>query len=488
MSKNDEKNTIIQNILKNYINIEKISVYKISKDNKISVKTIKKILENTSSNHSKKTLEKLYNLKGLNQEDKKEIKKIISQKNKVKNTDVHYSNVLRKMEVLMHENEILKEKVDFLTTDTNVNNDYFTNRKINAFYNELQSNSLLITKIWDFNEIILKKWADVKMLLDINQKEKTLKMEKGLKSISKSLKEISNYLDEISNAEKEEKFILAEIKDIEKEENKMNYDVVMESLDFTEIEKKLNALALVYGKTSKEILKAGILTNIALETLPNYQNYTYIFPKINRITGITQARMIKGVTDRIPKQLEKLFKFHDINKLNEDILETAENLVTATFDSIFKKSGKPLKKRYKEALDDADFLYINLRLAVKIVAEKLRSENVELTNMSLQYITDGIKKEKNNIVEKYIEAYIEGIPEKIEIARMNYREKMEKMLKDYYQSLNFSYEHTIKIGEEQNIVKALGKDFFDSVTSILLNGVSLKIKQNHSLQLKFIEF
>ena len=73
--------------------------------------------------------------------------------------------------------------------------EYMQNRKTNSFYNELSSESLLITKIWDFNKTILDKWADVNLLISINETKTNRKMKKGLKSIANNLREIADNLD-----------------------------------------------------------------------------------------------------------------------------------------------------------------------------------------------------------------------------------------------------------------------------------------------------
>ena len=61
--------------------------------------------------------------------------------------------------------------------------EYIQNRKNSSFYNELNSESLLITKIWDFNKTILEKWADVNLLIAINE------------VIANNLREIADKLD-----------------------------------------------------------------------------------------------------------------------------------------------------------------------------------------------------------------------------------------------------------------------------------------------------
>ena len=73
--------------------------------------------------------------------------------------------------------------------------EYMQNRKSNSFYNELSSESLLITKIWDFNKTILDKWADVNLLISINETKTNRKMRKGLKNIANNLREIADKLD-----------------------------------------------------------------------------------------------------------------------------------------------------------------------------------------------------------------------------------------------------------------------------------------------------
>ena len=200
MKENLDKNTTIKEIVERYLKQENISIYKFSKESTLSVKTIKKILKNTSSNFNKKTIEKLCALKKLNLNDKKFIKNILDKKNnsklEIKNNKA-YENILNKMEDLIEENEMLRQKVNMYSISKKENLDYISKRKVGAFGSDLESNSLLIKKIWDFNENISKQWADVKLLLDINNKEKTKKMKKGLKSIATDLKKIVDYLENI---------------------------------------------------------------------------------------------------------------------------------------------------------------------------------------------------------------------------------------------------------------------------------------------------
>ena len=225
MDKDFIKNNNLEKILKNYLKQENMTINTLSKESKIKLETIKKILENSYNKPHRATLEKLYNLNKLNLDDKECIKNLIEKKIEKKSKDFDenikkYENLLNKIDSLIEENETLKEKVRVYDLSKKENDDYFTRRKIGAFDSDLQSNSLLITKIWDFNKNILKEWADVKLLLDINDREKTQKMKKGLKSIAKDFKKIAEYLEDIcfdSSEIKEDEVIIIDEKNGKKE-------------------------------------------------------------------------------------------------------------------------------------------------------------------------------------------------------------------------------------------------------------------------------
>lgn len=80
--------------------------------------------------------------------------------------------------------------------------EYMQKRKNGCFYSEISSESLLITKIWDFNKTILEKWADINLLIAINEAKTNRKMKKGLKNIANNLREIAHKLDEAAEEKK----------------------------------------------------------------------------------------------------------------------------------------------------------------------------------------------------------------------------------------------------------------------------------------------
>lgn len=192
MTKKATNITIVKKIIEQVINRENITVYRISKETKISEKTIKKILENTGSRVNKTTIEKLLVLRTLNKEEKKILNTLIKPSVK-KNTKKKLHN--NEIVDLMLENKKLKKELKLLEEMRNMSNDYIQNRKVGVFSTDFETRTFLITKLWDFNKIVFEKWSDFKLLLDVNGKSENKKLKKGLKSVMNTLKEIIDYLE-----------------------------------------------------------------------------------------------------------------------------------------------------------------------------------------------------------------------------------------------------------------------------------------------------
>lgn len=74
-------------------------------------------------------------------------------------------------------------------------NEYFENRKVGSFDSDIETRTLLIKKMWDFNDIIFQRWSEVKLLINLNNKKDNIKLRKGLLTISETLKKISEELE-----------------------------------------------------------------------------------------------------------------------------------------------------------------------------------------------------------------------------------------------------------------------------------------------------
>lgn len=257
---------------------------------------------------------------------------------------------------------------------------------------------------------------------------------------------------------------------------------IVNNYDFNNLKGLVEALALSYNKNPHEIVKIGVLTHISGQILPNYKHYKHI------ISGITQARMIKGVKRSnkysIVNNIDLIERNYDLTSINENILDRAIDLVVTTFDSIYESNSINMKKAYSIALDDPEFLFINLSLSVKILGEHLRNNNIDLSNKTLHYMTDAIKKEKKKLVQNIIDAYITGIEINVDLAKLDYYNGMNELLNNYLQKLKISTDDANMFGMEQNIVTRLGKPCLDDFILGLLIEMKERVLENNNLQLK----
>lgn len=198
---NKEKLLLVSNILKNILDREYLSSYKLAKTIGLSEKTVKKILENKGSRINKTTIEKLLVSKMINKLEKKQLETCIYNSRKItsKNKSIpDYNSLLKTLHKLIKENEKLKTQLDLVKEFKSAANGYLEKRKEGVFNTNMETRTFLITKMWDFNDTVYKKWAEMKLLLDINGVEENKKIKKGLQSVMDTLKNVIEYIEKLT--------------------------------------------------------------------------------------------------------------------------------------------------------------------------------------------------------------------------------------------------------------------------------------------------
>ncbi|ERT44812.1 hypothetical protein ABVN59_05225 [Fusobacterium vincentii] len=210
-----DKNTTIKKIVEKYLKQENISIYKFSKESKLSVKTIEKILKNTNSNFNKKTIEKLYTLKKLNSDDKKDIRLFLKDKKSKKENDIEKISII--LSSLFEENKKLKEENKKLETLNLILADkpkkYNDLLKMNSFKSDFETTTKIIPLMWKLNDEVAKLFSELELLLEINNQEENRKMKIGLNKIADNLMNIGTKLKKYGeNNKNEEQIIDMEVK------------------------------------------------------------------------------------------------------------------------------------------------------------------------------------------------------------------------------------------------------------------------------------
>lgn len=254
---------------------------------------------------------------------------------------------------------------------------------------------------------------------------------------------------------------------------------LLQSVNSENFRKSIINIAEFYNMNAEEVLKKGLLTFISTLMYPNYKNYSYI------VSGITQARMVNGVSGRnyIANQIEDLERTYGLAGINENLLERAADLVITSIDSIYERENEKLKTAYGMAIQDPGFLLINFQLIIKILGEYLIKKNIEIENKTLHYMTLAIKDEKRKITNYFIEAYATGDERDIANAKEYYREKMNDLLYKYIFKLQIPYYDAMDFGIEQTIVQKLGVENLEAILYVILFNIQEKIMSNNSVQI-----
>lgn len=210
MKENLDKNTTIKEVVERYLKQENMSIYKFSKESKLAVKTVEKILKNTNSNFNKKTIEKLYKLKKLNLDDKKNIRLFLRDKKSKRENDIEKLSVI--LSSLFEENKKLKEENKKLETLNLILVDkpkkYNDLLKINSFKSDFETTTKIIPLMWKLNDEVAKLFSELELLLEINNQEENRKMKIGLNKIADNLIDIGTKLKKYGENNENEEHII----------------------------------------------------------------------------------------------------------------------------------------------------------------------------------------------------------------------------------------------------------------------------------------
>ncbi|EHO79744.1 hypothetical protein [Fusobacterium ulcerans] len=221
--KKEDKNTVIE-ILKNYMEVNKITIYQLEKNKILTWKTYNKMLKDTDSTITLKTLKRLISRLKFSKEERETLKsvvenykmkpnKLISEDQSMIFTNKDLEEKIEEIKTLIEKNSIYNLKILEPTT-LREENEYFQKRKIGSFDSDLETRTLLIKRMWDFNDTVSEKWKEFNLLLGINSKKDSVKMKKGLLTIAENLKEIALKLEnaafDSSELDKEDIIVIKE--------------------------------------------------------------------------------------------------------------------------------------------------------------------------------------------------------------------------------------------------------------------------------------
>lgn len=270
----------------------------------------------------------------------------------------------------------------------------------------------------------------------------------------------------------------------------MSYELelVLNRLETEEFLERAKAVSKVYRREIPDLLNEAIITLIAKTAKPRLKDYITYLEGGRRIKGISVRYRMKGKkawkdgTHGIESNLNKIIESYELKDINEDLLDFAYELIDRTLKSIFEGDNKKLRESFDIALSSPHFLHMLLQISVRLLGEKLRENDVELKNRTLDYILDRIQKDRKEIVKLFVEAQTEA--EKRYAIKVYYNE-LEKYFIDFMErELNGLKGEDVKtIGKELALVDHLGEDLI----YIAIGAIMGQIQDFYRINIPLIE-
>lgn len=251
--------------------------------------------------------------------------------------------------------------------------------------------------------------------------------------------------------------------------------------------RKILIVAELEGKSPARIIHDTTVTSLSLKSELNLKDYHSVWlgngEKISAYSGrlkIAGKKAWKDGTHGMPDNIEYIYKYFDEEEVNKNILENACRLIEATLDNTFENGSTKTSSKYRRALSQPNFIYMMLRLSIRLLAEDLRSKGHELNNRTLQHMTDMIKKDKKKIKESYMNASTEG---DLETAHQLYYETLNKYFDDFMErKFEGTGKEAFDVGSERKLLEYVGEETVYIFLGYLCGEIKKKYPHQLSLQ------
>ncbi len=222
-------------------------------------------------------------------------------------------------------------------------------------------------------------------------------------------------------------------------------------------------LSKLRKKDPAEIINTATVTYFAKTLKPNLKDYETIYLENGKkLSGhMMKLKQVgknpwKDGTHGMPNHLALIFQSIDENEINKAILEYAYRLIDITLTDIFENGKSTDIDKYSKALEQENFLYVMLQIAVRLVGLDLQEKGLILENKTLDYMLNILKADNKRIKSLFKECVSNGTPE---IAIREYYNTMSNYLIDFENRRVLVTGHQIQaIGQETSLLNDVGEE------------------------------
>nr|DAV27997.1 MAG TPA: hypothetical protein [Caudoviricetes sp.] len=252
---------------------------------------------------------------------------------------------------------------------------------------------------------------------------------------------------------------------------------------------RLSMLAEIENKTIIQIISETSITYLSKTIKPRKKDYDIYLESGIKMGGVAISNMQQGRktwqdgTHGMERHLDNIIMTYGEDEINKNILKTALQLIKISIDYVFSDGTEKKKEKVNRFIQDTNFLYVMLQMAVKLIGIKLNNMDVDIENQTLKYMTQMIEADQKKIKNLFIEAIKFGDEQRFNEVVAIYYDDLNKYFINFV-NRNFSgtFDVITKLGEEKKLMEQVGEK-----NIIFFIGILLSHLKNSALQL-VIEF
>ncbi len=249
--------------------------------------------------------------------------------------------------------------------------------------------------------------------------------------------------------------------------------------------KRLEMLSEIENKTIIEIISNTSITYLSKIIKPRKKDYDIYLESGIRMGGVAISNMQQGRktwkdgTHGMERHLDNIIMAYGEDEINKNILKTALQLIKISINYVFSDGTEKKKEKVNRFIQDTNFLYVMLQMAVKLIGIKLNNMEVDIENQTLKYMTQMIEADQKKIKNLFIEAIKFGDKQRFnEVVAIYYNDLNKYFINFVNRNFSGTFDVITKLGEEKKLMEQVGEE-----NIIFFIGILLSHLKNSALQL-----
>lgn len=269
-----------------------------------------------------------------------------------------------------------------------------------------------------------------------------------------------------------------------------NYIIdVLENEKLSSCVKRIYLLAELENETPEEIINKVTISSISKKFKPRFKDFSFYLESGLKVSGISIRNLEKGKkawkdgTHKMKDNLFELVETYGEDVINKQVLLTALQLVKISIDNVYLEDNKRKKEQLNMLVQNLNFLYVMLQVAVRLIGIDLYKKGVKFHNKTLGFMTKMMEQDKKKIGKLFSKAMTSKKEEDINEAISRYYDMINEYIEDFKErEFRGNGNDALEIGGEQKLVDQFGEENIHFFIGILLGKLRNDlIKDNYIL-------